>query len=544
VPLTQVQKGTDAAGQAACFAVRKAPAQRRKPKMSSILTNTSAMVALQTLKGINTNMNKTQSEISTGKSVATAKDNAAIWSISKVMESDVKGFKGISDSLSLGSSTIAVARQASETVTDLLTEIKAKIVAAQEENVDRAKIQTDISVLRDQISSVVNAAQFNGLNMIKGTENVNILSSLDRDSSGNVTASQIEVGRRDLTTAAGVYNTGGTVLNANAVVSDTAANALSNVGNTAVITMATGADYSTGAATFSVGGVEFSFAAGELGGATDDETVAAGVLAGRINALGIEGITADVSGATVTISSARAFEGAAVSISGLAGAAAGTQITELNGSAVTVASGTIDERAQNVTFSNIAAVNDGDGYRVSFGGNTYSYIAGPGQSMQDITRGLKAAVDSAGVAGITTRVTQDSNGAWQLKIDNASTTDMTLAAIGNAGGEASGGLFGLDGIDVTTKAGASAGLSNIEAMINRAIDASASFGSAQKRIDIQNDFVGKLTDSLRAGIGTLVDADMEEASARLQALQVQQQLGIQALSIANQQPQNILALFR
>jgi flagellin len=56
--------------------------------------------------------------------------------------------------------------------------------------------------------------------------------------------------------------------------------------------------------------------------------------------------------------------------------------------------------------------------------------------------------------------------------------------------------------------------------------------------------VGKLSDALKSGIGSLVDADMEEASARLQALQVQQQLGTQALSIANQQPQSLLALFR
>ncbi len=107
--------------------------------MSSILTNKSAMVALQTLKGINANLAKTQGEISTGMKVATAKDSSSIWAISKVMESDVKGFKGISESLSLGESTVAVARQASETVTDLLTEIKGKIVAAQEENVDRDK---------------------------------------------------------------------------------------------------------------------------------------------------------------------------------------------------------------------------------------------------------------------------------------------------------------------------------------------------------------------------------------------------------------------
>lgn len=510
--------------------------------MSSILTNNGAMVALQTLKGINAGMNKTQQEIATGKSVATAKDNAAVWAISKVMESDVKGFKGISDSLALGSSTISVARQASETVTNLLTEIKGKIVAAQEQNVDRAKIQTQISALRDTISSVVGAAQFNGLNLIRGTEDVSVLSSLDRTGDGVVTASQITVNRRDLSTDAGVFNAGGTTLNANATVSNTAPNALSATGNTAVLTLTTAADYSTGAATLTVGGIQINFAAGDLG--AGDQDAAAGIMAGRINALGISGITAAASGANLTLTSTRAFEGTAIGLTGVAGAATGTQITELNGAAVTATSGSINERAESVTFSSIAAVNNGDGYRVSVGDQTYTFVAGPGQTMEDVARGLKTAVDAGGQAGITTSVSQDANGQWMLKVDNNSTTAMTLSAIGNAGGQASGGLFGLDGIDVTTDEGATAALSNIEGMINRAIDSSASFGSVQKRIDIQNEFVGKLTDALKSGIGTLVDANMEEASARLQALQVQQQLGIQALSIANQAPQNILALFR
>lgn len=510
--------------------------------MSSILTNNGAMVALQTLKGINAGMNKTQQEIATGKSVATAKDNAAVWAISKVMESDVKGFKGISDSLALGSSTISVARQASETVTNLLTEIKGKIVAAQEQNVDRAKIQTQISALRNTISSVVGAAQFNGLNLIRGTEDVSVLSSLDRTGDGVVTASQITVNRRDLSTDAGVFNAGGTTLNANATVSNTAPNALSATGNTAVLTLTTAADYSTGAATLTVGGIQINFAAGDLG--AGDQDAAAGIMAGRINALGISGITAAASGANLTLTSTRAFEGTAIGLTGVAGAATGTQITELNGAAVTATSGSINERAESVTFSSIAAVNNGDGYRVSVGDQTYTFVAGPGQTMEDVARGLKTAVDAGGQAGITTSVSQDANGQWMLKVDNNSTTAMTLSAIGNAGGQASGGLFGLDGIDVTTDEGATAALSNIEGMINRAIDSSASFGSVQKRIDIQNEFVGKLTDALKSGIGTLVDANMEEASARLQALQVQQQLGIQALSIANQAPQNILALFR
>ncbi len=98
--------------------------------MSSILTNNGAMVALQTLKSVNKNLAQTQNAISTGKDVATAKDNSAVWAISKVMESDVKGFNAIKDSLALGESTVAVARNASETVTDLLTQMKGKIVAA------------------------------------------------------------------------------------------------------------------------------------------------------------------------------------------------------------------------------------------------------------------------------------------------------------------------------------------------------------------------------------------------------------------------------
>ena len=77
-----------------------------------------------------------------------------------------------------------------------------------------------------------------------------------------------------------------------------------------------------------------------------------------------------------------------------------------------------------------------------------------------------------------------------------------------------------------------------------AISAASAFGSVETRVGIQKEFVTKLTDSMKAGIGSLVDADMEEASARLQALQVQQQLSTQALSIANQQPQSLLSLFR
>ena len=492
--------------------------------MSSILTNTSAMVALQTLKGINTSLSKTQNEISTGKSVATAKDNASVWAISKVMESDVKGFKGISESLSLGESTVAVARNASETVTDLLTEIKGKVVAAQEENVDRAKIQTDITALRDQITSIVGAAQFNGLNLLQGTEDVNVLASLDRASDGTVTASNITVSRQDLTTSAGTYGTG-TSLSANATAS---AAAVVNTANSETLTIATDADVSTDAFSLTVGGSTINFAAGEL---TGDQDAAALAINNAINGLGLSGVSASVSTNVITIASTRAFEGVDLAATKNGGA-----------TGVTLSATSIAERAENVSFSESANVNDGDGYQVTVGSNAYTYVAGPNENMEDVARGLKAAIDAGGNSDITTAVAKNGNN-YELKVDNNGSS-LAFSVVGAAGGKASGGLFGLGGIDVTTNAGADAALGNIESLIDTAIDASASFGSDQGRIQTQNDFVSKLSDSLKAGIGSLVDADMEEASARLQALQVQQQLGVQSLSIANQAPQSVLSLFR
>jgi flagellin len=512
--------------------------------MSSILTNTSAMVALQTLKGINANLSKTQDEISTGKSVASAKDNAAIWAISKVMESDVAGFKGISDSLSLGSSSVAVARKAAETITDLLTGIKEKVVASQEENVDRAKIQTDISKMRDQIASVVNAAQFNGLNLVKGTDDVNVLSSLDRASDGSVTASSITVARQDLTTKAGVYGTG-TSLAANATVLG-GASAVTSTGNTAEVTFA--ATWAAGdSATLTVGGVDVSYTV-QTGNTVTD---IAAQFAGSINALGLAGVTASNTAGVLTITSTRAFEGLTVAQTSTVAGTGTSNITAVNGAAPsgsnTAAASTVSQRAETINFSTSAAVNEGDGYKVTVGAGSYNYIAGKGETMEDVAKGLKAAVDSAGLVGVSTRVTQDATTKqWSLSVDNDGSASASLAfsTTGNAGGEASGGLFGLDGIDVTTTAGAQAALANIETMIQRSIDSAAAFGSAEGRIKTQSSFVGALTDALKTGIGTMVDADMEEASARLQALQVQQQLGIQSLSIANQSPQSILSLFR
>lgn len=415
--------------------------------MSSILTNNSAMVALQTLKSVNSNLSEAQSQISTGMRISTAQDNAAIWAISQVMRSDVTGFQAISESLSLGSSTVAVARSASEQISDLLDEVKGRVVAAQEQNVDRAKIQTDIGELRNQINSIVNAAQFNGLNFLKGGGSVSILSSLDRSADGTVTASSISIAKSDLQVAQEAF------------------------GSTAV------------------------GSAGDL--VTEDTT------GGLITELG----GADDAG-VVTFTSGGATEGASyrVSITGVAGNDFGT--TQVD----------------------------------------YEYVARDGDTEADVAQAIYGQIDAdltaRGVTGVSAAVDTSAGTITITNNDTTAANDLTLGIAENLGGTAGGGLAALGVIDVTTDQGATDALSSVETLIQTAIDAAAAFGSAQSRVDIQSDFVSNLMDSLKSGIGGLVDADMEAASARLQALQVQQQLGIQALSIANSQPQNILSLFR
>lgn len=416
--------------------------------MSSILTNNGAMVALQTLKSVNKNLEMTQNAISTGKDVATAKDNSAVWAISKVMESDVKGFNAIKDSLALGESTVAVARNASETVTDLLTQMKEKIVAAQEDNVDRSKINDDVAALRGQVESVVGAAQFNGLNLVDGSAGTaSVLSSLDRDNTGAVNASSISVASQDL-----------------------------SIGGYTAKDVLTGSD-----------------------GATTDADVA--------------GFTMDRTGGAGDIvidSSTTAFEvGDSVSIRvGEQEVSYTIQDSDLD------PSGTYDS---NYTDALVAV-------------------------------GLKNQIDALGITGLA--ADYDSSSAPNTLSFATGTAaagadadqDISISAqFTNAG---SGGLGALSSIDVSTDAGAAAALGTIETLINTSIDAAAAFGSAQGRIETQQDFVSKLTDSFKSGIGALVDADMEETSARLQALQVQQQLATQSLSIANQAPQSILSLFR
>jgi len=176
--------------------------------MTSILTNNGAMVALQTLQSVNNNLTDAQNEISTGKRVGSASDNAAVWAISKTMESDIAGFNAISEALAVGEATVSVASAGAEQIVTKLTEIKELIVSAQSENVDHNKIQDAIDAKNEQVASIIGAAQFNGTNLLaadvdgNGSTSMGVLASLDRvGATGTPTATEITVVTVDFETS-------------------------------------------------------------------------------------------------------------------------------------------------------------------------------------------------------------------------------------------------------------------------------------------------------------------------------------------------------
>lgn len=134
--------------------------------MTSLLTNNAAMTALQTLTQTNKSLEMTQNRISTGLRVASAQDNAAYWSIATTMRSDNSALSTVQDALGLGSATVDVAYTAMNAAKDVVSEMKKKLVAAREPGVDRAKVQSEITELQNQLTSIGDAAVFSGENWL------------------------------------------------------------------------------------------------------------------------------------------------------------------------------------------------------------------------------------------------------------------------------------------------------------------------------------------------------------------------------------------
>jgi len=137
----------------------------------SVNTNATALSALFNLNDTTRALEKTQTNINTGLKVSTAKDNAAIFSIAQKLRADLRGYNAVKQSLDRSISTTDIALAAAGSISDLLIEMKEKAVAAADSGLDdtsRTALNEDFQALRDQVTTIVANAEFNGANLIDG----------------------------------------------------------------------------------------------------------------------------------------------------------------------------------------------------------------------------------------------------------------------------------------------------------------------------------------------------------------------------------------
>ncbi len=157
--------------------------------MNSVNTNVGAMVALQNLNSTNMELATTQTRINTGKKVASAKDNGAVWAIAQNQRASSNALNSVRESLQRGQSTVEVAISAGESVSDLLLQMKEKALAAADAGLDttsRSALADEFASLKGQIDKAVNNAEFNGSNMLKQA-GTTVQSLANADASSRIT---------------------------------------------------------------------------------------------------------------------------------------------------------------------------------------------------------------------------------------------------------------------------------------------------------------------------------------------------------------------
>ena len=170
---------------------------------TSVNTNVGAMVALQNLNSTTSQLQHTQQIISTGLKVGSAKDDGATWAIAQNQRATASSLDSVKDSLNRASSVTDVALAAGSQISDLLSQMQSKALAASDTSLDtasRAALNTDFISLRHQITQVASNASFNGINLIKsGATNVSALANSTGSSVLTVQSQDLSVGGANVT---------------------------------------------------------------------------------------------------------------------------------------------------------------------------------------------------------------------------------------------------------------------------------------------------------------------------------------------------------
>jgi len=181
------------------------PEWKDYPMANSVNTNVGAMVALQNLNATNSELFTTQTRINTGKKVASAKDNGAVWAIAQNQRAASNALNSVRESLQRGQSTVEVAISAGESVSDLLLQMKEKALAAADAGLDatsRTALADEFASLKGQITKAVSNAEFNGANMLKQAgATVQSLANSDATSKITVAAQTLTLSALSLSTS-------------------------------------------------------------------------------------------------------------------------------------------------------------------------------------------------------------------------------------------------------------------------------------------------------------------------------------------------------
>jgi flagellin len=233
---------------------------------NSVNTNVGAMIALQNLNATNADLAMTQNRINTGKKVANAKDNGAIWAIAQNQRATSGALNAVKESLQRSASTVDVSIAGGETVSDLLLQMKEKALAASDSSLDaasRTALNEDFISLRDQIGKAVKNATFNGINMLDGSSGPPVTIAALADDTGTskltVQAQDMSLGGTILTTDLTATSSIGTMTNAGLMIGYIGT-AIANV-STALSKLGTGSKSLTSHLTF-IGKLQDSIDAG------------------------------------------------------------------------------------------------------------------------------------------------------------------------------------------------------------------------------------------------------------------------------------------
>lgn len=562
--------------------------------MTSILTNSSAMSVLRTLRLIGGRLDDESQRLSSGLRVKSAVDDAAYWSISTTMRSDVKAISAAGDAIGLGEAKLDIAYAGMTAAVDALSTVKALIVSASEPGVDRNKVQREIDSLKKHVLGIASSASFSGENWLSTSvpdiytnEAIrSMVSSFVRNGTGGVSLETIDLSLAGISlfnsTGGGILQpdlrSAGDIGGLRGKADTQSAGQHSYVVDfdgplifgsaAAAITFNITVDGDNPATTpspqpgttISVSidrSVVDAYLPGN-GGVISNVTEWAIVLQGAIGSPGV--LVSGEEGRNKTWISTRETlgRGASIKVTDVTSTIAGGKT---GGLGTYPFSGAYGSRAQiQFPFSGGFLVHETNEIKtnVSVNGNDYQLTL-THDMVNTVLGRTDGRVDSADDMALLLETALDDQNAGVLVESFGGTLffkpDPSVHPEASSRSQLSVGPFddllgyrntkSLMEIDISA-GGVDLGseLTQVEFMLASSISAASKLGATSTRLRMQSEFAKVLMSTIDKGVGRLVDADMEDTAVKHKALETQRQLTIQALGIANSEPGRILELFR